>query len=78
VGANFQTLNSSSLLGQSHNSLSHYPGSAMSYQTATQGDKFSKTQKLDLKDASKGIFNYSIPVRDGITYREEHSNENRT
>ncbi len=51
----------------------------MSYNTSSiQGDKnaFSKTQKLDLKDVNKSIFNYNIPVRDGITHREL-SNENR-
>jgi hypothetical protein len=57
----------------SHNSLS-----AMSYNSASGNNifdskanggvggtfSFSKTQKIDMKDATKGIFNYQIPMRD--------------
>lgn len=57
----------------SNNSLS-----AMSYNSASGNNifdskagvgaagtfSFSKTQKIDLKDATKGIFNYQIPMRD--------------
>lgn len=38
--------------------------------------QFSKTQKIDLKDAKQGIFGYQIPVKDGQTHRE-NSGENR-
>lgn len=72
---NFQTLNNNSSLvnGQSHNSLS---GSAMSYHNSSHlCDKFqfSKTQKIDLKEANKNIM---MIMKDGITHREL-SNENK-
>ena len=39
-------------------------------------NSFSKTQKLDLKEATKGMFNYAVPNREGQTARES-SNENK-
>lgn len=47
----------------------------MSYSTSSNvagGDKFqfSKTQKIDFKETSNNIFNYNIPIRDGVTHRE--------
>lgn len=32
--------------------------------------QFSKTQKIDLKEAKQGIFGYQIPIKDGNTHRD--------
>lgn len=38
--------------------------------------QFSKTQKIDLKEAKQGILGYQIPIKDGNTHRDL-SNENK-
>lgn len=58
------------MIAQSNNSLTNY-----SVGNALDKFSFSKTQKIDLKDTNKNLFNYQLPIRDGITHRDS-SNEN--
>jgi|LauGreDrversion4_2_1035121.scaffolds.fasta_scaffold1110955_1 hypothetical protein len=73
MGSNFQTINTSTPIMNVNGVPSHNSLSAMSYNSASGNNifdgksgsagpagtfSFSKTQKIDMKDATKGIFTY--------------------